>query len=270
MRIALVGPGRAGQAVAIAARGAGHELIAVAGRDSEQASHAARRFDAVSLAIGEPIPPVDLIIISVRDGAIAEVADIVAPVARNAAAAAVHLSGATPVEALRSLADVGIRTGSFHPLQTLPEPETGARALAGAWIAVTADEPLQSMLHELAATMGCRPFDLADESRAAYHAAAAAAANFPIAALVIAERLLDATGVPLEAAQPLVETIVANAFARGPGPSLTGPIARGDAETVEAQKSAVRSAAPDLAVPFEAMVEVTALIARTIEEGETT
>ena len=71
----------------------------------------------------------------------------------------------------------GVDTGAFHPLQTMPTPDLGARRLAGAWVAVTAVDPLRSLLVDLAVTMGCRPFDLDDRNRAAYHAAAAAAAG---------------------------------------------------------------------------------------------
>ncbi|HZJ47822.1 MAG TPA: DUF2520 domain-containing protein [Acidimicrobiia bacterium] len=261
MRIALAGPGRAGQAVAIAANGAGHDIAAVVARNAEQAIAVARRFDAIPLGIGEPIPPVDLVIIAVRDGAIETVAGRIAPIARNAAAAAIHLSGAVPVAALSSFADHGVDVGSFHPLQTLPTPTLGARRLAGSSIAVTAIEPLRSTLHEFARSMGCHPFDLDDADRAAYHAAAAAAANFPIAALVIAQRLFESVGVPLDAARPLAEAVVANAFDAGPLTSLTGPVARGDSETVAAQIAAVREAAPDLAAAFEAMVDATAVVA---------
>ena len=269
MRIVLVGPGRAGLSLAIAANGAGHDVVAVAARDVDQAAGAARRFNAVTLAIGEPIPPVDLVIIAVRDGAIAEVAGQIAPIARNAAASAIHLSGAVPVDVLGSIADQGLAVGSLHPLQTLPEPVRGARALAGAWFAVTADEPLRSDLHGFARSLGGRPFDLPDERRSAYHAAAAAAANFPIAALVIAQRLFETTGVPFDAARPLVDAVVDNAFAEGPRDSLTGPIARGDIETVDAQTAAVRAVAPELAAAFEAMVSATADVAAlSAEEGD--
>lgn len=268
MQIALVGPGRAGQAVAIAARGGGHEIVAVAARDPEQASTVAHRFDGVALVIGEPLPPVDLIIIAVRDDAITEVADTIAPVARNAAAAAVHLSGATSVAAISALADNGIATGAFHPLQTFPNAGTGARALPGSWVAVTADEPFRSSLHEFARTMGCIPFDLADNDRAVYHAAAAAAANFPIAALAVAERLLNSAGVPFGVVRPLTEEVVTNAFEQGPSRSLTGPIARKDTATVEAQMAAAKSAAPELAEAFEAMARATAVVAGTLPTGE--
>ncbi len=266
MRIALVGPGRAGQSIAIAANGAGHDVVAVAARDLERATTAAKRFDAVPLAIGEPIPPVDLVFIAVSDHAIEAVAGEVAPVARNAAASAVHVSGATPVSALGAFGDHGVAIGSFHPLQTMPTPELGARRLAGAWVAVTADEPLRSTLYDLAGTIGLHPFELRDDDRAAYHAAAAAAANFPIAALAIAQRLFEAKGVPFEAARPLVDAIVANAFEFGPQASLTGPIARGDTGTVNLQISAVRETTPDLAGAFEAMVDATIAVADSFSE----
>ncbi|MGB5168333.1 MAG: Rossmann-like and DUF2520 domain-containing protein [Acidimicrobiia bacterium] len=265
MRIVLVGPGRAGQSVAIAANGAGHEVVAVAARDTEQALSVARRLNARVVAIGEPIPAVDLIIIAVRDHAIGEVAGQIAPVARNAAARAVHLSGATPVSALAPLAAQGLAIGSLHPLQTLPTPDRGARSLAGSWMAVTADEPLRSELRSFATSLGGIPFDLRDSDRTAYHAAAAAAANFPTAAFAIAQRLLESTSVPFDALRPLVDRIVTNVFELGAGASLTGPIARGDVETVGAQIEAVRIAAPDLAAAFEAMVTATADVAASLK-----
>ena len=261
MRIVLVGPGRAGQSVAIAANGAGHDVVAIAARDPEQAYGVARRLDANVLAIGEPIPAVDLIVVAVRDHAIEDVAGQVAPVARNAAAGAVHLSGATSVSALAPFAAQGLAVGSFHPLQTMPTPDQGARSLAGAWMAVTANEPLRSELHTFAASIGGIPFDLRDEDRSTYHAAAAAAANFPIAAFSIAQRLLEAADVPFEAIRPLVDRIVANTFELGPSVSLTGPIARGDADTINAQVEAVRSTAPNLVAAFEAMVSATTDVA---------
>jgi predicted short-subunit dehydrogenase-like oxidoreductase (DUF2520 family) len=268
MRIVLVGPGRAGQSVALAAHGAGHAVAAIAARDPEQASGIARRLDAGVLAIGEPIPAVDLIIVAVRDDAIEEVAGQIAPVARNAAASAVHLSGAAPISALSPFASQGLSIGSFHPLQTMPTADRGARSLAGSWMAVTAGEPLRSELRLFAASLGGIPFDVRDEDRTTYHAAAAAAANFPMAALAIAQRLLESTGVPFEAMRPLVNQIVANAFELGPGASLTGPIARGDLATIGAQIDAVRTATPDLAAAFDAMVSATADVAAArMDEG---
>lgn len=267
MRIALVGPGRAGTALAIALDRAGHRIVAVAARESSRAMETAVRFGADPIAIGDPIPPVGLLVVAVRDGAIDEVARALAPVSGDAAAV-VHLSGATTVDALEAVAATGTPTGSFHPLQTLPSPESGADKLDGAWIAVTASAPLRATLHELAASFGGRPFDLDDEQKATYHAAAAAAANFPLAALSVSHDLFVAAGVPFQAAKPLVEAVVSNAFEHGPSQSLTGPVARGDVETVSAQLAAVTDDAPQWRDAFLEMIRATADVAGTANQFE--
>ena len=174
--------------------------------------------------------------------------------------AAVHLSGFRGVDALRSVAVQGPRTGSFHPLQTLPTPQAGARRLSGAWIAITAAEPLRATLYEFAASLGSRPFDLADESKALYHAAASAAANFPLAALTMAHDLFEEAGVPFEAAEPLVTAAIGNAFEIGARAALTGPVTRGDVETVAGQIGAVAASAPEWVPGFVAFVRQLARI----------
>ncbi len=265
MRIALVGPGRAGTALAMALDRAGHHVVAIAARRTSHAAEAAARFGADPIAIGDPIPPVDLLLIAVRDAAIDEVAHMVAPVSGDATAV-VHLSGATSVDALDPIAAMGTPTGSFHPLQTLPSPASGADELDGAWIAITATDPLRTTLHELATSFGGRPFDLDDEQKATYHAAAAAAANFPLAALMVSHDLFVAAEVPFEVARPLVETMVANAFEQGPSQSLTGPVARGDVDTVVAQLAAVTADTPRWRNAFLEMIRATAEVAGTWEQ----
>ena len=265
MDLILAGPGRAGLAITSAAVDAGHRVVGVLARDREASIAAADRLAAASLSWDEPLPPADLLLIAVRDDAIRSVAELLSGRV-GAVAGAVHLSGLTSVEALGSLE---IPVGSFHPLQTLPTPEAGARRLAGAWIAVTGDDDLLSdRLFALAASLGAQPFELEDVEKPLYHAAAAAAANFPLAALSMARRLFEAAGVDFEAAHPLIEAVVDNALAMGPEAALTGPVARGDIGTVRAQLEAVRRATPDLAADFEAAVRATAKVAGTSEAIE--
>jgi len=255
MRITLVGPGRAGTALALAARAAGHDIVAVVARRLESARDAAAVLgDPEALPLHAHLPQSDLVVIATRDGAIEQVADEVSRHADDVAAT-VHLSGLASVATLDVLVERGIAVGSFHPLQTLPTPQAGAERLRGAWFAVTTgDERLRAGLHELAVSMGGHPFDLADDFKPLYHAGAAAAANFPLAALAMAADLFEAAGVPFEAAEPLVQAVVANAFEFGPRAALTGPVARGDVATVVAQLRAVASAAPELATGFGAFV----------------
>jgi len=263
MRIALFGPGRAGTAVCLAARRAGHTVVSVTGRRPEATNAAAVLLASTALTPRDPITDADLLIIAVRDDAIESVAAEIDP----NAPAVVHLSGAVGLQALRSLAERGVRVGSLHPLQTLPDPQTGAEALSGSWMAVTTSSAeLRTELEVLARSIGAVPFALADDNKALYHAAAAAAANFPLAVLTMAKALEEKAGVPWEAARPLVEAVVANAFDIGPRAALTGPVARGDVGTVRRQLSAVAAAAPEWHDLFSQMVTATARIAGTSDQ----
>jgi predicted short-subunit dehydrogenase-like oxidoreductase (DUF2520 family) len=267
MDLSLVGPGRAGLAVTLAARAAGHRIVGVLGHEPASSAAAAARLDAPALAWGEQVPPSDLVLVAVRDDAIASVAEGLVGLV-DAVGGVAHLSGLTSIAALRPLA---IPFGSFHPLQTFPTPEAGVERLSGSWVAITTDDDLLGdRLFALAASLGCHPFELADENKPLYHAAAAAAANFSLTALAMSRRLFAAAGVDFAAVGPLIDAVVANAVAMGPEAALTGPVARGDVGTVRAQVAAVREAAPDLAEHFIAMVRATAAIAGTrIEEALT-
>jgi predicted short-subunit dehydrogenase-like oxidoreductase (DUF2520 family) len=254
MQLTIVGPGRAGMSLALAARAAGHSISAVVGRNPAVVGTSAVRLDTTPFDLGEDLPTSDLLVIAVRDDVIASVAGLLSS-ADAGATAAVHMSGLAPVDALDSLQSKGIRVGSFHPLQTLPTPEAGAAALAGSWIAVTApDAHLAELLERLAESLDARPFRLDDTNKAVYHAAASASANFSLAALTMAADLFAAAGVPFEASRPLVEAVVANAYQLGPRAALTGPVARGDVATVDQQLAAVIDADPSLAPAFAAFV----------------
>lgn len=259
MRIVVVGPGRAGSALALAAGRAGHDVVAIAGRHPERTASAAALVDAAAVGLTDPFPPSDLVVLAVRDDAVAEVAGTIAT-AVGEATPVVHLSGALPVTTLDVLRPRPV--GSFHPLQTLPDAERGARRLAGAWVGVTTDDPaLRRLLHALARSLDCRPFGLPDAAKPLYHAAASAAANFLLVALALSEDLFAAVGVPREAARPLVEAAVANAFEMGASSSLTGPVARGDVGTVRRQLDAVAAATPDRLATFRRLVAETAALA---------
>jgi len=261
--IILVGPGRAGTSVCLAARRAGHRIVAVAGRTPDTVQHAAHLLDAVPLRLSDELPPADLLVIAVRDDVIADVASRI----RAAhVGAAVHLSGLTPVDALAPLRRAGAAVGVLHPLQTLPTPKAGADVMAGSWMAVTtSDEWLRVALEALAASLGARSFSVPEAARAVYHAAAATAANGTVAVLAIAEELFTAAGVPFDAARPLVDAVVANAFGLGPGAALTGPIARGDVGTVRAQLAAVEERAPQELDRFITLGRLISDIAGTAE-----
>jgi len=254
--IIVAGPGRAGGAFAIAAENAGHRIVGVLSRTGSMAD----RFS--QLAYDIDLPAADLLIIATRDDHIDSTAIRLAPFAPGVGAA-VHMSGFKSVEALTSFAQIGVGIGSFHPLQSLSDPESGARSLAGAWAGVTADQPLLDLLTDLATSLEMVPFRLLDSVKPVYHAAASAASNYVVAALDLAGSLLESASVPFEAMAPLTRTAVSNAFAQGPRQALTGPIARGDWDTVKGQLEAVARAHPDRTKQFRLLADATAITAGT-------
>ena len=145
-----------------------------------------------------------------------------------------HVSGATP---LRALDPHTLRFG-MHPLQTFTRSR-GAEQLDGAWAAVTAEsDEARAHGHELARTLGLHPFDLADDARPVYHAGAAIASNYLVTLHRAATRLFEAAGAPPEALVPLMTRTIENGF------ELTGPIARGDWNTVDAHVRAIHDERP--------------------------
>lgn len=259
----LVGPGRAGMSLSVAFRRAGHNPVGVVARTEGAGAGAAEQLATRTLAWDTTLPPADLLLVAVRDDAIEEVAQRLAPWAEQVRYA-VHLSGLKPVASLAELETAGLQIGAFHPLQTLPNPKDGSAALAGAWVAVTAaDSGLVGFLEDLAFSIQARPFDLADAHRDLYHAAAAASSNFLVAALALAEELYRRAGVPYEVSRPLAETTVDNSYRLGPLAALTGPVARGDVGTVREQLAAVARWAPEMEDDYRAFARATARVAGT-------
>ena len=165
-----------------------------------------------------------------------------------------HCSAATTLAAL-----AGHEAFSLHPLMTVTE--RGA-SFAGATAAVAgATSRALSCAEELARALGMRPVRVADEDRAAYHAAASVASNFLVTLEGLAERLAASAGLQREPLVALVRATVDNWAAAGATAALTGPIARGDMATVQRQREAVAERAPaDLAL-FDTLAEATRRLA---------
>jgi predicted short-subunit dehydrogenase-like oxidoreductase (DUF2520 family) len=230
---ALVGPGRAGTAVALALAGRGVRPVAVAGRapDATSTVTVARDLGVPALTSADAVRNADLVVLAPPDAAIAAVAADVAPSVERGALV-VHLSGAATLAVLGPLATrrPDVELGSLHPLQSLPGGALGRDRLAGSWCAV--DGPAR--VERLALTLGLRPFRVgtADAERARYHAAACVASNHLVALLGQVERLAAAAGVPFAAFLPLVRATIDNVDELGAASALTGPVARGDRDTV--------------------------------------
>src|SRR2546423_10277710 len=158
-----------------------------------------------------------------------------------------HVSGATPLAAL----DPHERRFSLHPLQTFTRAR-GPEQLDGAFAAITAETAeAREQGFELGRLLGLRPFELPDEARPLYHAGAAIASNYLVTLHRVASELFRASGAPPEALVPLIQRTIENGF------ELTGPIERGDWETVEAHREAIRAIRPDLEPLYDVLAEAT-------------
>jgi predicted short-subunit dehydrogenase-like oxidoreductase (DUF2520 family) len=185
----------------------------------------------------------DVTLLCVPDTAIRDVARGLSPGAGWLG----HVSGATPLSAL----EPHERRFSLHPLQTFTRAR-GPEQLDGAWAAVTAEtHAAREVGFELAGLLGLQPFELADEARPLYHAGAAIASNYLVTLHRVASDLFGAAGAPPEALEPLMRRTIENDF------ELTGPIERGDWETVEAHRAAIRGVRPDLEPLYDVLAEAT-------------
>ena len=224
--IVVIGPGRVGTAISTAAT--------VAGLD-------------VDLADREGLPDAcaeaEVVLLCVPDGEIATAAAAVIAAAPRLRMLG-HTSGATGLDVLAAAP----AAFSVHPLQTIPD---GGSSLVGAPAAIEGSTPEATALaRDLAEALGMKPFELPPGSRAAYHAAASMASNFLVALEESAAALLRDTGLgdsqdARELLAPLVLRTAANWAEQGAA-ALTGPIARGDEETVARPLGAIPETAPEL------------------------
>ena len=237
MRVRIVGPGRAGGSLAEAlAEVDGWDVAGVVRRGEELTGAAAG---------------VDLLVIATPDGSIASVAVAVAPEPETVV---MHLAGSLGLDVLAP----HHRRAALHPLVALPAPEVGGRRLlAGATFAVAGDH----VAGELARALGGKAVAVADDDRAAYHAAACIASNHLVALLGQVERVGSAAGVPLDAYLELARATLENVAELGPAAAVTGPAARGDEETLARHRAALD---PRERPAYDAMVDQ---IRRLIDEA---
>jgi predicted short-subunit dehydrogenase-like oxidoreductase (DUF2520 family) len=242
--LAIIGAGRAGSALAIAAHDAGYRIAAVASRRGEMAARLADTVGASALATPlDAVIAADLTLLAVPDSAIATVAEAVAAsgVALQGRGV-VHLGARFSRDIIGSLRASGAEVGVLHPLQALAGPGSAA-LLEGAFFRVDASDRLREWLLTLVASLRATPLDIDPANAPLYHAAAVLAGNAPLALLAEATRLLEAAGVSAatahDALAALLEGAAHNARRAGTAAALTGPVARGDRGAIAAHLDAL-------------------------------
>ncbi|HEY8458528.1 MAG TPA: pantoate--beta-alanine ligase [Actinopolymorphaceae bacterium] len=266
-RLAVVGNGRVGGSVVHAARQAGLQVTAWSRGDLRRAASAA-----------------EIVLLCVPDRAIGHVCAELMEIDRgrplDLPKYVGHVSGAHGLDVLSPARDRGAQTFSVHPLQTIPRAPTDLKgvpcAVSGTPATATragldvAPPSGLAVAYALAERLGMRAFEVPDDARAAYHAAASMASNFLITLEEAAADLLRRVGVadPRATLAPLVLRTAAN-WAQDGAAALTGPIARGDDETVSHHLDALMRLAPELRPLYEELADHTRRVAQRSRDPQT-
>jgi predicted short-subunit dehydrogenase-like oxidoreductase (DUF2520 family) len=232
-RVFIIGPGHVGRGLFRAFRASGVDVVGLHGK----------RPSGVNTSTGS-IPAdaarANVVMLCVRD---TQVDDGIAEIAAAAEAGRIardsvilHTSAIAEPAGLGALSAAGHAGGTFHPLVPFSDPEISADLLRKAWIGIDGDIAAKNTSRRLAGHLGARTLDIPPGKKAAYHAAAVIASNFPVVLASVAGHLLHDIGVPDSSAHQAVESLMSGALANMkralPDDVLTGPVVRGDLETV--------------------------------------
>ena len=253
----IVGAGRVAQALGRLLIERGEPVVALAARSPDRAARAIRFMgpSVEPVALGDLPGKASRIIIAVTDSAIPPIADALVA-AGMTEGCVLHTSGASDASVLASLGRAGVACGVLHPLQTVPSPERGRDSLVGATFGISGDEPAVSWAMSLVDRVAGTSLRVPREGFAAYHAAAALTGNGTAALVDAALELMAQAGIDRQAAlralAPLGRTSMANVFSVGPENALTGPVARGDLQTIQVHLAALADAAPSVSSLYRA------------------
>jgi len=267
--IGVVGTGRAGSVLGAALIRAGHHVRACT------AVSDISRLRAESLLPGVPIMSVeqtvaqrDLVLLTVPDDVLPGlVAGLAATNAISAGTFVMHASGRFGVEVLSDLAVKGCLPLALHPVMTLTGTSLDLTRISGCPFGVTAAQELRPVAEALVVEMGGEPIWVLEENRALYHAALAFGSNHLMTLVNQTNDLLFAAGIenPTELTLPLLSASLDNAIRQG-DQAITGPIVRGDAQTVSAHVQELSKQGNAVLQTYLALARLTAQ--RALESGQ--
>ncbi len=258
--ITIVGPGNLGSAMARALRAAGYridEVIHRGGHSGQRARAVARVAGARATHLRDARLAAEIIWVCVGDAAIAACAGELAKREAWKGKIALHSSGALSSGELKPLRDRGAAVASIHPMMTFVrnvQPE-----LSGVTFAIEGDAPAVRAAASIARALGARPVVIAPASKPLYHAFGAFTSPLIVATLAAAEQVAIRAGLDKSSARaalaPILQQTVRNYLARGAADAFSGPLVRGDVETIRRHLRALR-AAPEARQAYLALVKV--------------
>ncbi len=260
-RVGVVGAGRVGAVLAAALQAAGHDVVAVAGESSASRTRIETLLPGVHVDKPSAVArSCDLLLLTVPDDMLGNVvAMLSASGAIRDGQRVVHTSGKHGLAVLQPAADLGAEVLAMHPAMTFTGTDVDLARLPGCVYGVTATAATEQVARDLAADLGGSIVWVPEERRALYHAGLAHGANHLVTLVTQAMDLLRASGAedPAGTLRPLLTAALDNALSYG-GAALTGPIVRGDVETVRAHLADIAVSAPETLESYVVMARATA------------
>ncbi len=254
LKLGFIGAGTVGTALSVRLSGKGYPVIAVSSRSQTSARKLAEAVSGCHVFNNnqDVADAAELIFITTPDDAIASVASAIQ---WHRGQSIVHCSGALSADILEPAKKPGARVGSFHPLQTFASVKQAIENIAGSTFAVEADEPLLSTLKDMAIALDGHWIELKASDKVVYHAAAVIASNYLVTLVKLATDLWPSFNIPqsqaTQALLPLIRGTIHNIDTVGIPQCLTGPIARGDIETIKKHLDALAKVAPALLSTYQ-------------------
>ncbi|MBS2939703.1 DUF2520 domain-containing protein [Nocardioides sp. J2M5] len=259
-RVGVIGAGRVGAVLARGLRDAGHDVVAAAGESDASRGRVEALLPGVEvLKPTEVARASDLLLLTVPDDMLANVVRVLSDSgAIRAGQVVVHTSGRHGLAVLAPARALGARTIAMHPAMTFTGTAVDLPRLAGCVFGVTADEDDRELTERLVADLGGRPMWVPEDRRTLYHAGLAHGANHLVTLVTEAMEILSAAGAddPAATLRPLLTAALDNALGHGDA-ALTGPIVRGDVETVRAHVADLLANAPQTLPSYLALAHAT-------------
>jgi len=264
--LAIIGAGRVGRALGRSLRESGWKITTVSAQSEATARKAARFIGGGRAVSGLPatLTGAGAVLLAVADDALATVARNLADRlgAELEGKVALHTSGALDSTVLEPLRERGAAAGSMHPLQTFNG--VNVPPLAGKVFAIDGDELAVRVARRIARSLGGVPVTIAAENKPLYHAAGAFAAGLVLALEESGAQLLMQAGLKRREAQrallSLTRQVLEHYEKLGPQKAWTGPLPRGDYGVVRAHEKALRQAAPEFLMAYEAVTRLAARV----------
>ncbi|MFC1906314.1 Rossmann-like and DUF2520 domain-containing protein [Chloroflexota bacterium] len=249
VKLGFIGAGTVGTALAFGLNNKGYRVVAISSRSQISARKLAQVVNGCQAfnSNQDVADSAELIFITTPDDTIASVA---AKIQWHEGQSMIHCSGADSTDILESVKKPGTKVGAFHPLQTFASIKQAIENIPGSTFAVEAEEPLLGTLKDMATALGGHWIELKANDKAAYHAAAVIACNYLVTLVKMATDLWQSFNIPpsqaTQAILPLIRGTINNIDTIGIPQCLTGPLARGDTETIKKHLDVLQKAAPAL------------------------